>query len=75
MIMNVLISSLSLADSVTKPKMFCKMNERNVFLSCMSATLFQKFNLKKIFKKYHLQINIIDRLYLEGFFWRIISIM
>ena len=72
MIMNVLISSLSLADSVTKPKMFCKMNEGNVFLFYMSATLFQKFN----FKKYHLQINIIDRLYLEGFIWRIlISIM
>ena len=51
------------------------MNERNVFLFYMSATLFQKFNFKKIFKKYHLQINIIDRLYLEGFFWRIISIM
>ena len=51
------------------------MNEGNVFLSCMSATLFQKFNLKKIFKKYHLQINVIDRLYLEGFFWRVISIM
>ena len=50
MIMNVLISSLSLADSVTKPKMFCKMNERNVFLSYMSATLFQKFNFKKSLK-------------------------
>ena len=51
------------------------MNEGNVFLSCMSGNLFRKFNFKKIFKKYHLQINIIDRLYLEGFFWRIISIM
>ena len=50
MIMNILISSLSLADSVTKPKMFCKMNERNVFLSYMSATLFQKFNFKKSLK-------------------------